>query len=185
MGNTATSYATVAGGQDNTAGASFAAVLGGFNNMASGSSSMVPGGTGNLASGINSFAAGNAAQAVNNGAFVWADGSGGAFASTVNNQFSVRADGGVRFVTGGAGMTIDGVPVGSGGGGGSSSNAWQLTGNAGANPANGFFLGTTDTNGLELHVNGSRSLRLDYASRSTFPLINLLAKHQRNRRILG
>lgn len=174
LGNTASSYATVAGGQNNNAGASFSAILGGVGNVASGFASTVPGGNDNLAGGTFSFAAGNAAQAVNNGAFVWADDSTSAsFASTVANQFSVRATGGVRFVTGGAGMTIDGVPVGTGsGGGGSSSNAWQLTGNAGANPANGFFLGTTDTNGLEMHVNGSRGLRLDYAEQNTgFPFL--------------
>jgi hypothetical protein len=175
LGNTASSYATVAGGQNNNAGASFSAILGGVGNIASGFASTVPGGNGNLAGGIDSFAAGNAAHAVNNGAFVWADDSTSApFASTANNQFNVRATGGVRFLTGGAGMTIDGVPVvpGGGGGGGSSSNSWQLTGNTGANPANGFFLGTTDTNGLEFHVNGIRSLRLDYSERDTgFPFL--------------
>lgn len=170
MGNTASSYATVAGGQNNTAGTSFSAVLGGIGNNASGFASTVPGGNYNVADGTYSLAAGNAAQAVNDGAFVWADYSTTApFASTANNQFSVRAAGGVRFVTGGAGMTIDGVPVGTGGGiGGSSSNAWQLTGNAGANPANGYFLGTTDTNGFELHVNGSRGMRMDYATSPIF-----------------
>jgi hypothetical protein len=181
LGNTAFYYATVGGGQNNNAGSYYSAILGGYgnnasgggagfigggyNNTASGFSSMVPGGVGNLASGGYSFAAGSAAQAVNNGSFVWADdSSGAAFASTANNQFNVRALGGVRFVTGGAGMTIDGVAVGTGGGGGTPNNAWLLTGNAGADPANGYFLGTIDTNGLELHVNGSRGLRLDYTS---------------------
>ncbi len=135
---------------------------GGFDNTASQFVDTVAGGLGNTASGGYSFAAGDGAQAINEGAFVWADSSSGAhFTSTANNQFSVRANGGVRFVTGGAGMTIDGVPVG--GGGGSASNAWLLTGNAGANPAAGYFLGTSDMNGLELHVNGERGMRLDYA----------------------
>lgn|GEM_PF-2061857 len=31
--------------------------------------------------------------------------------SSANNQFNVRASGGVRFVTGGAGMTLDGQPI--------------------------------------------------------------------------
>lgn len=49
----------------------------------------------------------------------------------------------------------------SGGGGGGGSNAWSLTGNAGTSPASGNFLGTTDNNPLELHVNGLRALRLE------------------------
>ena len=43
-------------------------------------------------------------------------------------------------------------------GGGTS---WSLTGNAGTSPASGNFLGTTDNNPLELHVNSQRALRLD------------------------
>src|SRR6185369_6470754 len=38
---------------------------------------------------------------------------------------------------------------------------WQLDGNAGANPASGNFLGTTDNLPLELRVNGHRALRLE------------------------
>jgi hypothetical protein len=40
---------------------------------------------------------------------------------------------------------------------------WNTTGNAGANPTNGTFLGTTDNLPLELKVNGARALRLEYA----------------------
>jgi hypothetical protein len=64
-------------------------------NTASGDYATVPGGVNNLASGDYSFAAGNGAQAVNDGAFVWADDSGASFASTADNQFAVRASGGV------------------------------------------------------------------------------------------
>jgi hypothetical protein len=46
-------------------------------------------------------------------------------------------------------------------GGLSSSNFWHLGGNAGANPANGNFIGTTDNLSLELRVNGGRALRLE------------------------
>jgi hypothetical protein len=183
MGNNAFYYAAVGGGESNNAGGYYSAVPGGYGNNASGSGAFiaggynntasqfvdtVAGGVGNTASGGYSFAAGDGAQAINPGAFVWADFSSGThFTSTAANQFSVRAYGGVRFMTGGAGMTIDGVPVGAGGGGGgSASNAWLLTGNSGANPANGYFLGTTDTNALELHVNGERGLRLDYVSQA-------------------
>jgi len=54
------------------------------------------GGHSNVASGDFSFAAGNGAKASHQGSFVWADDNGGAFSSTANNQFSVRALGGVR-----------------------------------------------------------------------------------------
>jgi trimeric autotransporter adhesin len=45
-------------------------------------------------------------------------------------------------------------------GGGGGSGSWSLTGNAGTSPASGNFIGTTDDNPLELHVNGVRALRL-------------------------
>ena len=47
----------------------------------------------------HSFAAGDNAQAMNSGSFVWADGSGGAFADTAPNQFLIRATGGVGIGT--------------------------------------------------------------------------------------
>jgi hypothetical protein len=87
-------FATVAGGVGNTAGP-YATVGGGEGNTASGESSMVAGGYGNSASGYASFAAGYSAQAMNDGSFVWSDDSGGAFSSTADNQFAVRAAGGV------------------------------------------------------------------------------------------
>lgn len=185
LGNSAFYYATVGGGQNNNAGGYYSAVGGGYGNnasqsdawvgggsanTASGDASMVPGGLGNTASGAYSFAAGDSAMAVNNGAFVWSDSSSGTpFSSTANNQFSARALGGVRFVTGGngtTGLTLDGYQVlttasGGGGGGGGITNAWLLTGNYNANPALGYFLGTSDTNALELRVNGQRGLRLE------------------------
>ena len=151
----------IAGGQGNVISGDTSAIGGGFFNTVNGSQGTIPGGANNLVSGSYGFAAGNNAQATNAGAFVWADASGGAFASTSDNQFSVRALGGVRILTGGAGMTIDGVLVGLNSGGGS---GWSLTGNAGTSPANGDFLGTTDTNAMELHVNNARALRLEPGS---------------------
>jgi formylglycine-generating enzyme required for sulfatase activity len=97
----------------NSAGGAAAVVGGGLANSAGNSYDTVPGGSYNIASGGNSFAAGHQAQALHNGAFVWADATGGAFQSTAPDQFSVRAEGGVRFVTAGGGMTVDGVAVGS------------------------------------------------------------------------
>jgi hypothetical protein len=67
----------------------------------------IPGGWKNKATAY-AFAAGTMAQAVNQGAFVWADSTPASFSSIANNEFAVRASGGVRFVTSGAGMTVDG-----------------------------------------------------------------------------
>ena len=97
-GNLATSGAgiTIGGGSGNTGG---------------GTNSTVPGGNNNSALGNYTFAAGNRAKATNQGAFVWADSQAADFASTSNNQFNIRAGGGVRIVTGQTNMTLDGVPV--------------------------------------------------------------------------
>jgi len=73
---------------------------------------MIPGGSQNSASGSNSFAAGFYAQATNNGSFVWSDSSSASpFVSTNNNSFNVRAAGGVRLSTAGAGLSLDGHDV--------------------------------------------------------------------------
>jgi hypothetical protein len=93
--NTASStWATVGGGQANTASGYQATVGGGLNNQATSASATVPGGWSNVASGQFSFAAGRNAQALHQGAFVWSDGTAST-ASTGNNQFVVRASGGV------------------------------------------------------------------------------------------
>ncbi len=104
---------TIAGGngnviQPNAAGDS---IGGGSFNQAGGSGAVVPGGFGNVATGIQSFAAGTQAQATNNGSFVLADDEPTNFYSTASNQLSARFTGGVRFVTAGAGMTLDGQPI--------------------------------------------------------------------------
>lgn len=46
-------------------------------------------------------------------------------------------------------------------GGLSSGSFWNTSGNAGANPTNGAFLGTTDNLPLEFKVNGQRAMRLE------------------------
>jgi Chaperone of endosialidase len=81
---------------------------GGSANLITNSSyATVPGGYGNVASADSSFAGGTYAHATNTGAFVWADTSSGfvagsyyPFYSTTTNEFSARATGGVRFVSG-------------------------------------------------------------------------------------
>ena len=87
-------FGTVAGGLANTADG-YATVGGGDENKASGLWSTVPGGQLNQASGNYSFAAGRQAKAINNGAFVWADSQDDFFNSTGDNQFLIRANGGV------------------------------------------------------------------------------------------
>jgi hypothetical protein len=99
--NTASgSNATIGGGSSNTANAWYATVGGGYGNTASGYAATVPGGRDNTAQGMYSFAAGRRAKANHPGAFVWADSTDADFASTADNQFAVRATGGVSFTTG-------------------------------------------------------------------------------------
>ena len=102
---------TIGGGSLNTnqAYARWATIGGGNYNtiQANSIAGTIPGGIGNSAATL-AFAAGYGAQANHMGAFVWADAQVGDFASTAPDQFSVRANGGVRFVTSGAGMTVDG-----------------------------------------------------------------------------
>jgi hypothetical protein len=96
--NTASSLdgsATVSGGYLNTASGDSSTVGGGYLNTASGDYSTVPGGSQNTAGGNFSFAAGLFAQALHQGSFVWADSQNALFSSTADDQFSVRAQGGV------------------------------------------------------------------------------------------
>jgi hypothetical protein len=74
-------------------------VGGGTGNAASGNGSTVPGGVSNTAAGVFSFAAGRSAKANHQGAFVWADSTNADFASTANDQFLIRAAGGVGIDT--------------------------------------------------------------------------------------
>jgi hypothetical protein len=126
-GNTASAqYTAIGGGRENTASGTSATVSGGINNTAEGSSTTVgggrlntasgwaatvPGGDSNTAQGGYSFAAGRRAKANHQGAFVWADSTDADFASTANDQFAVRANGGVIFSTGGASFRINGGDV--------------------------------------------------------------------------
>jgi hypothetical protein len=118
--NAATGFrATVGGGNSNGAGGNSATVGGGVNNVAFGTGATVPGGDDNTAQGNYSLAAGRHATASHNGAFVWADSSSFDFASTAQDQFSVRATGGARFVSainGSTGAPTAGVTLAPGGG---------------------------------------------------------------------
>lgn len=89
-------YSAVGGGAANTNLGYAATIGGGQNNWATNTSATVPGGSGNFAGGQNSFAAGLNAKAMHDGSFVWGDSStSSAFSSTANNQFLIRAAGGV------------------------------------------------------------------------------------------
>jgi hypothetical protein len=88
-------FASVGGGQFNIASGKFSTVAGGESNAAQGEHSAIPGGANNVAFGQFSLAAGRRAHALNNGSFVWADSVNGDFSSTADNQFIVRANGGV------------------------------------------------------------------------------------------
>ncbi|MBI5774523.1 MAG: hypothetical protein HZA89_12355 [Verrucomicrobia bacterium] len=183
---TSADHSTIGGGAQNSIQASSmqATIGGGYQNTitSGGSYAMIPGGKFNLAAGL-SFAAGNQAKAVNTGTFVWADSTAADFTSTANNQFLVRASGGVGIGTNnpaGAMLNVAGTVrapsftgsfTGNGSGlasvnaatvgGLSSASLWTLGGNIGASPTNGAFIGTSDDQPLEFRVNGSRALRLE------------------------
>ncbi len=90
--------AVIGGGGQNTiqTNATYATLGGGYLNTSGSDYATVPGGAGNTAGGQFSFAAGHDAKALHDGAFVWADSPGGGFSSTGNDQFCIRARGGVR-----------------------------------------------------------------------------------------
>jgi len=106
---------TIAGGFGNSVSGTGGVIGGGGTNSVSGDYSSVPGGQYNEADGSHSFAAGYRAKALNNGSFVWADETEEDFATTADDQFIVRASGGVGIGTSApmgllevAGMTGDG-----------------------------------------------------------------------------
>jgi len=107
--------ATIAGGHFNqiNSNSAFSVISGGQFNLIEADSlySTIAGGEINRVDGDFSFAAGQCAQALHDGSFVWADSLGFGFQSVTANQFAVRASGGVRFETSGAGLTVDGLPL--------------------------------------------------------------------------
>lgn len=79
--------------------ASYSSIGGGSGNTISGTWATIPGGYHNTATGDFSFAAGRQALASHLGAFVWSDSTEADFTSTGNNQFLIRATGGVGINT--------------------------------------------------------------------------------------
>lgn len=90
---------TIGGGNRNNANGYGATIAGGTHNSTEGERATVPGGQYNFAGGDFSFAAGSNAKAEHNGTFVWADDNSGVFSSTGNQQFLIRAGGGVGINT--------------------------------------------------------------------------------------
>jgi hypothetical protein len=104
--------ATIAGGLNNDIGVNSgqSAIGGGnLNDVADNAEwAVIPGGFNNDvgADADYAFAAGRNAQANHRGSFVWADSTEADFASTVDNQFAVRAQAGARLVNSGDGATL-------------------------------------------------------------------------------
>jgi hypothetical protein len=90
-------YSAALGGYGNSAHSSYSTVSGGVHNQANGQYSTVAGGKDNVAQGTYSFAGGNRAKALHSGTFVWGDALDEDVESQRNNQFRVRARGGMRF----------------------------------------------------------------------------------------
>jgi len=90
-------HSVLGGGGYNTIqpNAQYSVIGGGYFNTAGGECSTVPGGTNNTAGGFASFAAGQNAQALSDGTFVWADTQSGTYADNGDNSFNIRAQGGV------------------------------------------------------------------------------------------
>jgi hypothetical protein len=242
--NTIQSYAgnsTIGGGWENLIEANaYASTIGGGEfNTNTGDYASIPGGDQNVA-GSHAFAAGHRAKANNNGSFVWADSTEADFADTANNQFLIRAAGGVGIGTNnpqsalhvvgtvtatafkGDGSQLTGISGGAIAAGSISnaaialnaitasqitngqvvksldglsdavtlaaganvtlatnsgtktltiaviSSGWNTNGNAGTSPNNGNFLGTTDNQPLEIHVNKLRAMRYEPGGASAY-----------------
>lgn len=166
-------YGVIAGGRFNAirTNSSYATVGGGINNSSAGEAATVPGGGQNSALGNYSFAAGHFAYASHPGTFVWADSENSLFPSTVPDQFSVRASGGVRFETGGAGMRLDGVRISApqrAPDGASHSNIVNVVNGSSVNfIANGVYGATIAGGGAENYLNFgelANSVRGDFST---------------------
>ena len=90
-------HGAIIAGADNEVTSRYSVIAGGEDNLASGTRSFIAAGRDNFIDGSTSFAGGRAAHALHDGTFVWSDSSTDAFASTGDDQFLVRADGGVGF----------------------------------------------------------------------------------------
>ncbi|MCK6483664.1 MAG: hypothetical protein HUU22_14550 [Phycisphaerae bacterium] len=145
----------VGGGQSNTASGNTAVVGGGNGNVASGMSSTVPGGNQNTAAGSYSFAAGRRANANHAGAFVWSDSTFADFTSTANDQFLIRAGGGVGIGTDSPTAQLDVLQASSG--------AVAIAGSYTGASGNAGLFGCTNASNSEtalsaIHAGGGKAL---------------------------
>jgi hypothetical protein len=104
-------YGLVGTGVSNTitgTTAQYATVLNGYENAVTGQYATVLNGYQSRADGAYSFAAGQHAWAAHAGAFVWGGRGETVYQSVAPDSFNVRASGGVRLTTSGAGMSLDG-----------------------------------------------------------------------------
>ena len=152
---------TIGGGYSNNASGASATVGGGALNTASGFCATVPGGDKNVAGGDYSFAAGQQAQANNQGAFVWADSQNYTFSSTANDQFLIRAQGGVGINTALPQVSLDvngGIHArgGAPGGFGTNDNGYMF-GSPGDDDSGMSSLGDGQ---VEFYSNGSEAMRI-------------------------
>ncbi|KAA3631603.1 MAG: hypothetical protein DWP97_12645 [Calditrichaeota bacterium] len=92
-------YSSISGGVENTTNGDYSFIAGGLQNIADGPFSSILGGTANYTLGDNALAAGYRAQANHIGSFVWADKTEEDFSTTADNQFIIRATGGVGIGT--------------------------------------------------------------------------------------
>ncbi|MFH1110097.1 MAG: hypothetical protein V1790_13015 [Planctomycetota bacterium] len=105
--NASGTASTVGGGRDNVASGENSVVAGGFGNHTTNWGAMVLGGVDSRAQGVASLAAGRRAVAAHHGSFVWADYNDADFTTTGQNQFLVRAAGGVGINTAAPKTTLD------------------------------------------------------------------------------
>ena len=108
IANAASGAGSVTSGGDNNSASGIGSVIsGGGSNTGGGTFAIVPGGSFNDATGAYSFAAGRRGKALHEGSFVWADLTEADFASTAINQFSVRAGGGLRIISGTGALRLE------------------------------------------------------------------------------
>jgi hypothetical protein len=109
----------IAGGDRNAIYQTFRSTIGGgsLNTITNATYATIPGGFSNVATNY-AFAAGNQANAIHSGAFVWSDDNNFPFYSSTTDEFAARATGGVRFVSAidSLGNPVAGVQLMSGSG---------------------------------------------------------------------
>lgn len=171
-GNTASGGGSaIGGGNANTASGLLSDVTGGNNNQATNQFATVAGGQFNTAGGTHSFAAGRKAVAAHNGSFVWADETDAPFTTTADDQFLVRANGGVGINTNnlnGSALNVLGnvnaTSFSGDGGNLTNLNAAQLTGTVASTQVSGTYSSALTLNnanntfsGNTLTINGNKT----------------------------